>query len=143
MSNIEVIEILRQTPEARLPVRAHADDAGLDLFALEDVNLPAGAGRKVRTGIALAIPPKHVGMICDRSSMAAKGVKTAGGIIDSGYRGEVQVIVWNISGQAIQIRHGEKVAQMLVIPIATPAVQEVTQLSETTRGEGGFGSTGR
>ncbi len=131
------------TSEARLPVRAHEDDAGLDLFALEDVNLPPSEGRKVRTGIALAIPQGHVGMIADRSSMAIKGLKTAGGIIDAGYRGEVQVVLWNISRQAAQIRHGEKVAQLLIIPIVTPAVQEVTQLSETMRGEGGFGSTGK
>ncbi len=96
-----------------------------------------------RTGIALALPEHHVGMIADRSSLAKKGLKTAGGIIDAGYRGEIQIVIWNISAEPIQLRRGERIAQMLIIPIATPAVKEVTTLDETARGEKGFGSSGK
>lgn len=128
---------------AILPTRAHVDDAGLDLYALEDVVVEAGQGRMARTGIAMAIPEKHVGLICDRSSLAKKGLKTAGGVVDAGYRGEVQVVLWNLSRDAIRVAAGERVAQMLILPIATPAPVEVKDLGQTTRGTGGFGSTGR
>ena len=92
---------------------------------------------------ALAVPPGHVGLIADRSSLAKRGLKTAGGIIDAGYRGEIGVVIWNISAQEQQLKRGERVAQLLIIPIATPAVKEVTALEETARGANGFGSTGR
>jgi dUTP pyrophosphatase len=115
----------------------------MDIYCLEDVILPPQQGKVTRTGIALAIPKGFVGQIADRSSMAKKGVKTAGGIIDAGYRGEIHVVLWNISGQEIRIAHGERIAQILIIPIATPAVVEVKQLDETARGTKGFGSSGR
>jgi dUTP pyrophosphatase len=82
-------------------------------------------------------------MIADRSSMAKKGLKTAGGIIDAGYRGEIQVVLWNLSREEALVKKGERLAQMLILPIATPAVLEVKELGQTSRGEGGFGSTGR
>ncbi len=131
------------TPDATLPTRAHADDAGMDLYGLEDAILAPGEGKLLRTGIAMAIEPGFVGMIADRSSMAKKGVKTAGGIIDAGYRGEVQVVLWNISRSEVRVTRGDRIAQMLLLPIATPAVREVSSLDETTRGTGGFGSSGR
>lgn len=128
---------------AILPTRAHADDAGLDLYTLEDVVIEPGQGRMARTGIAMALPDRHVGLICDRSSLAKKGLKTAGGVVDAGYRGEVQVVLWNLSREAIRVAAGERVAQMLILPIATPAPVEAHDLGQTTRGQGGFGSTGR
>ncbi|MBI3565662.1 MAG: dUTP diphosphatase, partial [Elusimicrobia bacterium] len=100
-------------------------------------------GRVLRTGVAVAVPPGHVGLVCDRSSMAKRGLKTAGGVIDAGYRGEVGVVVWNLSREAHTVKKGERVAQMLVIPIATPAPIDSEDLGATARGEGGFGSTGR
>jgi dUTP pyrophosphatase len=75
--------------------------------------------------------------------MAKKGLKTAGGIIDAGYRGEIQVVLWNLSREEALVKKGERLAQMLILPIATPAVLEVKELGQTSRGEGGFGSTGR
>ena len=139
---LEMLPMKRVNPEAILPTRAHADDAGLDLYAAEDVYLEAGQGKLGKTGIAMAIPQGFVGMIADRSSLGKKGIKTAGGIIDAGYRGEIQVILWNISHQDICLKKGEKIAQMLIIPIATPAPIEAVSLDETARGEQGFGSTG-
>lgn len=128
---------------AILPVRAHPEDAGLDLFALEDGEIKPQQGVMARTGIAVALPQQTVGMIADRSSMAKKGFKTAGGIIDSNYRGEIQIILKNISHETLYFKAGEKIAQLLILPILTPAVLEVDALNETDRGDKGFGSTGQ
>ena len=137
------LPVRRLDPGAVLPTRAHADDAGLDLYALEDASVPPGEGRLLRTGVAVAVPAGHVGLVCDRSSLAKRGLKTAGGVIDAGYRGEVGVVVWNLSREPQPVKKGERCAQLLVIPIATPAPVERADLGETVRGAGGFGSTGR
>lgn len=137
------LPVRRLDPAATLPTRAHPDDAGLDLYSLEDAALAPGEGRVVRTGVAVALPAGHVGLVCDRSSMAKRGLKTAGGVIDAGYRGELGVVLWNISGAPQAVKKGERLAQLLVLPAATPAVFESAQLDETARGAGGFGSTGR
>src|SRR5690348_16150126 len=97
------IQILRVSPAATLPTRAHPDDAGMDLYSLEDFTLKPQQGHVTRTGIALALPAGHVGLVYDRSSMAKRGVKTSGGVIDAGYRGEIHIVLWNISGQEIPI----------------------------------------
>ncbi|MBI2810662.1 MAG: dUTP diphosphatase [Candidatus Melainabacteria bacterium] len=137
------IEILKVSPEAVLPTRAHPDDAGLDLYNLDDVHLEPGMGKTVKTGIALALPAGHVGLVADRSSLGKKGIKTAGGVIDAGYRGEIHIVLWNLSPEAVQLKRGERIAQLLILPIATPAVQEVSTLDETLRGTKGFGSSGK
>jgi dUTP pyrophosphatase len=139
----EDLPIRRLEPAAILPTRAHPDDAGLDLYALEDTLVPPGEGRLLRTGVAVAVPAGHVGLVCDRSSLARRGLKTAGGVIDAGYRGELGVVVWNISPEPQPVKKGERCAQLLVIPIATPAPVESQDLGDTVRGLGGFGSTGR
>ena len=141
-NKLNSLKTLRINADAVLPTRAHPDDAGLDLYGLEDVYLEVGQGKVAKTGVALALPPGHVGLIADRSSLAKKGIKTAGGVIDAGYRGEIQVVLWNISPDPVQLKRGERIAQLLILPIATPAVAEVTSLDETQRGLGGFGSTG-
>ncbi len=133
----------RLDPAATLPTRAHPDDAGLDLYGLEDATLAPGEGKIVKTGVAMAIPPGHVGLVCDRSSLGKRGLKTAGGVIDAGYRGELGVMLWNVSRETQAIKKGERIAQLLVIPIATPAPIDAADLGETARGAGGFGSTGR
>ncbi|MDX6769456.1 MAG: dUTP diphosphatase [Elusimicrobiota bacterium] len=139
----KTLAVRRLDPAAVLPTRAHADDAGLDLYGLEDLTLAAGQGQVVRTGVAVAVPAGHVGLVCDRSSLAKRGLKTAGGVIDAGYRGEVGVVMWNISGAAQALKKGERLAQLLIVPVATPAPVETEELGETARGAGGFGSTGR
>jgi dUTP pyrophosphatase len=140
---VSLLPIRRLDPAAVVPTRAHPDDAGLDLYALEDAAVEPGAGAVLRTGVAVAVPPGHVGLVCDRSSLAKRGLKTAGGVIDAGYRGEVGVVVWNLSREVQRVRKGERAAQMLVIPIATPGPVEADDLGDTARGAGGFGSTGR
>ena len=139
----EELPIRRLEPAAILPTRAHAHDAGLDLYALEDTTVPPGEGRLLRTGVAVAVPAGHVGLVCDRSSLAKRGLKTAGGVIDAGYRGELGVLIWNLSSEPQHVKKGERCAQLLVIPIATPAPVESEDLGATARGAGGFGSTGR
>jgi dUTP pyrophosphatase len=137
------IEVVRVSPDAVLPTRAHPDDAGLDLYNLDDVLLEPGEGKVVKTGIALALPPGHVGLVADRSSLGKRGIKTAGGVIDAGYRGEIHIVLWNISGASVQLKRGERIAQLLILPVATPAVSEVSTLDETSRGTKGFGSSGK
>ena len=143
MNSPKTIEVRKVKEGARLPTRAHPDDAGLDLYALESVLLGPGEGKLVPTGIAVEVPPGHVGLLADRSSLARRGLKTAGGVIDSGYRGELGVVLWNLSGKALELARGERIAQLLIVPIAAPDPREAEVLSATARGEGGFGSTGR
>ncbi|NTW29684.1 MAG: dUTP diphosphatase [Candidatus Moranbacteria bacterium] len=138
------IEVKKLDPRAKLPVRAHEGDAGLDLCALEGAVIGAGERGVVGTGIAIAVPPGHVGLIMDRSGLAAKqGITNLGGVIDAGYRGEWKVIMLNTSDKPYDVAAGERIAQILVIPIALPEVCEVSELDDTIRGEGHFGSTGR
>jgi dUTP pyrophosphatase len=140
---VDTLEVLKLEDQATLPTRAHPDDAGLDLYGMEEIVLAPRAGVTARTGIAMALPKGHVGMIADRSSLGKRGVKTAGGIVDAGYRGEIKVLLWNLTDQEIRLEAGDRIAQMLILPIQTPAVAGVSELDSTRRGDGGFGSTGR
>jgi len=120
-------------------------DAGYDLMAAGDVVLQGQAGQWVPTGLWVAIPPGHVGLIRDRSSMASRGIAVLAGVVDSGYRGEVKVMLWNLMKGRQVLRCGERIAQLLVVPVATPSLQLVeslAELGETVRGVRGFGSTG-
>lgn len=137
------LPVQKLSEDAILPTRAHPEDAGLDLYALEDVILPPGEGRMAKTGVAIALPVGFVALIADRSSLAKKGIKTAGGVIDAGYRGEIMVVLWNLSKQEIKLSRQERIAQLLTLPIATPAVQLSSNLEATARGAGGFGSSGK
>ena len=143
MEKISTLEVKRLSPDATLPTRAYPDDAGLDIYGLEDALMGPSEGKMLATGVAMAIPVGHVGMVCDRSSMAKKGIKTAGGIIDAGYRGELKIVLWNLSKEQIRVVRGERIAQLLVLPIQTPAVKEVSDLSSAERGDKGFGSSGK
>ncbi|MGZ3697877.1 MAG: dUTP diphosphatase [Bdellovibrionota bacterium] len=140
---MKTLPVLRLTSDAVLPTRAHADDAGLDLYGLEEVTLNPREGRALKTGVALALREGCVGLVADRSSMAKRGLKTAGGVIDAGYRGEIQIVIWNMSDQPQHLKKGDRIAQLLILPIETPMPQEVTELPGSQRGEKGFGSSGR
>ena len=140
---MKVLEIQKLHPEAKVPTRAYEHDAGLDLTSVETHTLNPGEGKIFKTGIAIALDPGFVGLVWDRSSMGKKGIKTLGGVIDSGYRGEVGVILWNISKESHTINAGERIAQLLVQSVATPQTKEVSDLSKTERGAGGFGSSGK
>jgi dUTP pyrophosphatase len=134
---------------ARAPVVAHpGEDLGYDLFALEGARLAARATVKVRTGIAVEARDPRTGiglglLVRDRSSMAARGVTTTGGVIDAGYRGEILVLMTNLGDVVVEIAAGEKIAQMVPVPVLTGLVKEVETLEVSARAEKGFGSTGR
>lgn len=134
---------------ARAPEVAHpGEDLGYDVFALEAVELWARATVRVRTGIAVEArhPGTGVGLgllVRDRSSMAARGVAATGGVIDAGYRGEIQILLTNLTDEAIRLNAGDKIAQMIPIPVLTGTVSVVGELADSSRAEKGFGSSGK
>ncbi len=137
------IKIKKLNESATLPKYAKEDDAGMDFYAAESLVLQPGERKLVPTGIAMAIPSGFVGLIWDKSGVATKhGLKTMAGVIDAGYRGEVKILVHNLSNESYVVEKGNKVAQMLIQPVSQKQLLEVSELDETDRGEGGFGSTG-
>jgi dUTP pyrophosphatase len=141
------LRVVRLHPRATLPARAHPDDAGLDLHALEAATLAPGERASIPTGIAIEIEPGHAGLVLPRSGLAARhgiSVVNAPGLIDSGYRGELRVLLLNTDGSAsFELEAGDRIAQLVLIAVAIAEPIEVTQLSDTPRGVGGFGSSGR
>jgi dUTP pyrophosphatase len=139
------IPFLRLDPELPAPATAHDGDAGVDLRARSDVVLAPGAWQMVPTGIAVAIPEGHAGFVAPRSGLAARhgiSVVNGPGVVDAGYRGEINVILINHGADAVELRRGERVAQLVVVPIARVELHEVAALPDSERGKGGFGSTG-
>jgi dUTP pyrophosphatase len=136
------LKIRRIHPEAKLPSYGHKGDAGLDLFSCADYVLGAGEVKAIQTGIKVAIPRGYVGLIWDKSGISLKGVHKLAGVVDAGYRGEVQVVMINLGNTPYEIKKGMKIAQMLIQPINEVKVIEAEDLDDTLRGEGGFGSTG-
>lgn len=141
---MQKLKVRKLNPNAKLPTRAHAGDAGLDLCALEGGNIPAGHRVKIPTGIAIEVALGFVGIIKSRSSLAAnKGVDVAAGVVDHAYTGDVTVVAYNNSKNVFEYTAGDRIAQLLVVPISLPTVEEVSEFSETARGADGFGSTGQ
>lgn len=140
------LRIKKTQPDAILPRRAKPGDSGLDLHAyLPDgpVVIRAGDRLKVDTGIAIELPEGHEGQVRPRSGLGTNhGVQAALGTIDSGYRGPIGVTLFNMSFRDFTARHGDRIAQLVICPVAYPEVVEVEALSETERGADGFGSTG-
>lgn len=140
------LAIRRLDPDLPLPGYAHVGDAGMDLYASEDVTLEPHQRALVPTGIAVAIPEGYAGFVQPRSGLAIKqglSLVNAPGLIDSHYRGEIKVIAVNLDAQtSISIRRGDKIAQFVIQAVVRADLDEVSQLDETIRGEGGFGSTG-
>jgi dUTP pyrophosphatase len=136
------LRVRRIHPEAKLPVYGHPGDAGLDLFSVVDRAVAPGEAFAVPTGIQVAIPVGSVGLIWDKSGLSLKRVHRLAGVVDAGYRGEVQVVMINLSPDPFDIRKGMKIAQMLIQPVAAVRVVESDNLDDTSRGDGGFGSTG-
>lgn len=123
-----------------VPTRAHPTDAGLDLYTPIDVYLPAHEEIIVDTLVAVEIPEGYVGLITSKSGLMAKGI-TSRGTVDAPYRGHIRAVLFNHSNNGYWFKRGDKVTQMVLLPIITPELEVVTELSETDRGEGGFGST--
>ena len=135
-------------PSARSPVVAHpGEDLGYDLIALETTRLLPRATVRVRTGIAVEARHPATGiplglLVRDRSSMAAKGIATTAGVIDAGYRGEILILMTNLGDAAFELKAGEKIAQMIPVPVLTGPVLTVDALEDSARAEKGFGSSG-
>lgn len=141
------LEFRRLSETARAPVRAHDGDAGMDLHSDEAAHLDPGERVSVGTGIAVAIPEGHAGLVVPRSGLAARdGITLVNtpGLIDAGYRGELRVLLLNTDrDRSFKVTPGDRIAQLVLVKVESPEPAEVGELSETTRGEGGFGSTGR
>lgn len=140
------IPVIRLDSELPLPIAAHPGDAGVDLRARTTTVLAPGERALIPTGIAIAIPDGHVGLVAPRSGLAVRdgvGVVNAPGVIDAGYRGELQVIAINHGTDPVTLARGERIAQLIVVPFVAPVFEAVEELPASVRGEGGFGSSGR
>jgi dUTP pyrophosphatase len=144
-----MLRVLLLDPAAKAPVVAHpGEDLGYDLLALESVLLPPRSQARVRTGIAVEARHPVTGeplglLVRDRSSMAARGIATIAGVIDAGYRGEILILMANLGEEPVQLSAGEKIAQMIPMPVLTGSVETVSNLEDSARADKGFGSSGR
>ena len=140
------LPVQRIRPEAVLPSRAYDGDAGLDLPAAEAVTLGPGERALVGTGLAVAVPEGHAGFVQPRSGLAARHgitIVNAPGLVDSGYRGEVKVVLLNTGTEPFEVTRGMRIAQLVVLPVAAVELVEVAELPASDRGDRGHGSSGR
>jgi dUTP pyrophosphatase len=139
------IKIKRLNKQSIIPFYEHFNDSGLDLISIEEVEILSGNSHLIPTGIAIELPPNTEAQIRPRSGLALKHqitVLNTPGTIDEGYRGEIGVILINHGKQTFKVTKGMKIAQMVIAPVIRVEIEEVDQLSDTSRGSGGFGSTG-
>ena len=138
-----MIKMQKLNKDAQLPTRSHHTDAGLDIYAVEPAELFPGVHAVLPTGLAMAIPEGFVGIIKPRSGLAVRhSVDVLAGVVDSSYRGEVMVTLIKYSEGRMEIRKGDRIAQMLIVPVCLQTPMLVNRLDDTERGKGGFGSTG-
>lgn len=136
------VKVKRLTPDATLPHRAYDNDAGADLFAIETTEVQPNTSAKIKTGIAIALPGKTAGLVWGKSSVETRGLIVTAGLIDEGYRGEVIVCMYNLTDKIQIVEKGQKIAQLVVMPVNYPVFKEEKELSKSKRGIFGFGSTG-
>ncbi len=139
------VKINRLNPQAKMPHYAHPEDAGLDLYSVEAQEIPPGEARLIKTGISIELPSGTEAQVRPRSGLALKHsitVLNTPGTIDAGYRGEIGVLLINHGRHLFQITVGMKIAQMIIAPLIQAELEEVTELTDSARGAGGFGSTG-
>lgn len=140
-----ILRFKRIHPDAVLPAYAHPSDAGMDVRSVDDMTLAPGKRALVHTGLVMLLPPMFEAQVRPRSGLALKHgvtVLNTPGTIDSGYRGEVGVILINLGDADFVIKKGDKIAQIVIAPVTQPEVVETAEIDETDRGAGGFGSTG-
>jgi dUTP pyrophosphatase len=144
MLSLMKLKVKKLHPDAIVPSYAHPGDAGMDLFCVEAFTMVPGDRKSVPTGIALEIPKGCVGLVWDKSGLSHKhGIKTTGGVIDSGFRGEICIGLANLSSEKYTFEKGHKIAQLLIQKVEHPKIEESSVLSDSARGEKGFGSTGK
>tara|TARA_Y100000768_G_scaffold346563_1_gene294192 strand:- start:5982 stop:6479 length:498 start_codon:yes stop_codon:yes gene_type:complete len=137
------LKVKRLTDNATLPFRATCGSAGYDLCSAENTTIPAGTRKMVRTDLSIAVPANHYGRIAPRSGLAfKKGIDIGAGVIDPDYTGPIGLVLCNNGTSEFMIKQGDRVAQLLIERVAVPEIMEVQELDKTTRGAGGFGSTG-
>jgi dUTP pyrophosphatase len=140
------IKVMKLDAAAQLPRYAHTGafgDLAADLFAVAGVTLDAGATVAVATGVAMEFPSSHGALVEDRSGLAVRGVTTLAGVIDPGYRGEIKVVMTNLSAAPVEVAAGDRIAQLRIVERIEARFEEVEELVEAARGANGFGSTGR
>jgi|TARA_B100000029_G_scaffold483315_1_gene534385 dUTP pyrophosphatase len=139
------IEVQRLKQNATIPTKANLTDAGFDLYVCteKEIILNPKESKLIPTGIAMALPRNHAGLIWDRSSMGVKGIHRFAGVVDSGYRGEIKVCLYNSNDRPYTINSGDRIAQILIQKVDNFYLREVVDLNETDRGSGGFGSSGK
>ena len=139
------IPLKRLDPNLPIPRHAHEGDGGVDLHATEATTLAPGERTMMPTGIAIAIPEGFAGLVVPRSGLAARqgiSIVNAPGLVDSGYRGELKVILVNLGAEPVDVERGDRIAQLVIVAVETQEYVEVDELPDSVRGEGGFGSTG-
>ncbi|MBN1224539.1 MAG: dUTP diphosphatase [Candidatus Aminicenantes bacterium] len=137
------LKVKRIHEAAKLPRYGHKGDAGLDLFSSTSCVLAVGEVKAVPTGIQMAIPEGYVGLIWDKSGISLGGVHRFAGVVDSGYRGELKVVMANLGEKGFHVEAGMKIAQLLIQQVQEVTVIDVAKLEDTSRGQNGFGSTGK
>lgn len=137
------LRIKKLLPQAIVPSKAHSTDAAFDIATIESYTLKVGERHTFATGIAAEFPAEYVALFRDRSSLGSKGIQVLAGVIDASYRGEWKVVLLNTSQEPYEIKAGDRIAQCLFLPVPEVHVQETTELPDSERAVGGFGSTGR
>ncbi|MCF7866831.1 dUTP diphosphatase [Candidatus Woesearchaeota archaeon] len=138
------IQIKKLCEDAIIPRYVRENDSAMDICSVEEYELKPGERKAIKTGIAISFPTGNVILIKDRSGLAAKkGITTLAGVIDPDYRGEYLVVLLNTSSESVKIEKGERIAQILMLPIIKPEIEEVKELTDSKRGDGGFGSSGK
>ncbi len=138
------LQVKKLDPRAKLPSYAHIGDAGLDLYTLEAVTIPPKSRQSIHTGVAILIPQGYVGLIWDKSGLSHKqGLTSIGGVFDAGFTGEYILCLYNTTDEPYIFAAGDKVAQLLIQPIASVEVKEISEVPITLRADGAFGSSGK
>jgi dUTP pyrophosphatase len=138
-----IIRAKRLHPDARLPTKSRPNDAGFDLVAIHDATVSHDRSTVVDTGVALEIVEGFYGQIFGRSGLAARGIAVHPGVVDSSYRGSVRVVLWNASFAEYEVKAGDKIGQMVILPVPQISIEECDELSPSERNEAGWGSSGR
>ena len=137
------VKIKRLNPEAKLPSYAHPGDVGLDLYSLEEATILPGGHHRFQNGFALEFPEGYAAIVKDKGGISKAGLHTMGGVFDAGFRGEYNVHLVNLGDKPYTVEKGDKVAQLVIVPVAHAKLIETDTLSDSSRGMGQFGSTGR